>query len=96
MAAALVNGAWDFTSLLNDYAAYRRTLRDRPSWPTGTVAGWFRWLEVEHRAWRRIARRDPFLPIELQPPNYPGQAVWSERCEALRAFARAIGSWGCA
>ncbi len=91
--AALVNGAWDFERLLNDYAAYRGILRNRPNQVVGTAAGWLRWLKAEHKAWRRIAGRDPFLPLELQPTDYPGQMVWAERCEALRAFARESVSW---
>jgi phenylacetic acid degradation operon negative regulatory protein len=90
--AALVNGAWDFRVIFKNYAVYREVLRLRPDQITGTAAGWFRWLAVEHRAWGRIARSDPFLPLELQPPGYPGQAVWAERREALQAFARALGS----
>jgi phenylacetic acid degradation operon negative regulatory protein len=91
--AALVNGAWDFTRLLEDYTAYHEILRRRPEWPASTATDWFHWLEAEHQAWCRIARRDPFLPRELQPPDYPGQAAWAERCEALRAFAREMEPW---
>jgi phenylacetic acid degradation operon negative regulatory protein len=88
--AALVNGSWDFPVIFKNYAVYRGILRLRPDQITGSAEGWFRWLAVENRAWRRIARSDPFLPPELQPPGYPGQAVWAERREALQAFARAI------
>jgi len=88
--AALVNGAWDFPRIIENYAAYRRILRSRPDATTGTAAAWFRWLTAEHRAWLRIAHADPFLPLELQPPGYPGQLAWTERREALHAFVRRI------
>jgi DNA-binding transcriptional regulator PaaX len=88
--AALVEGAWDFPGIIRKYAAYRRILRMRPHQIKGTAADWFRWLAAEHRAWLRIARCDPYLPLELQPPGYPGQLAWAERREALHAFTRGI------
>jgi phenylacetic acid degradation operon negative regulatory protein len=90
--AALVNSAWDFSRLAEDYAAYREILRLRPGRISGTAARWFRWLDAEHLAWCRIARRDPFLPLELQPPGYPGQAAWAERRGALDEFARVVAA----
>jgi phenylacetic acid degradation operon negative regulatory protein len=87
---ALVEGAWDFPGIIRKYAAYRRILQLHPDQTTGTAAAWFRWLEAEHRAWMSIARCDPYLPLELQPPGYPGQLAWTERREALHAFARGI------
>jgi DNA-binding transcriptional regulator PaaX len=90
--AELVNGAWDFPSIIKNYAAYREVLLLRPNQDTGRVASWFRWLAVENRAWQRIARCDPFLPLELEPAGYPGHAAWNERREALQAFARGIES----
>jgi phenylacetic acid degradation operon negative regulatory protein len=90
--AALVNTAWDFEGLANDYARYREILRLQPSRITGTKTRWFRWIEMENRAWRRIARHDPFLPFELQPPGYVGQAAWTERREALLEFAHMIAA----
>ena len=85
--AALVSTAWDFARIAKDYANYREVLRLRPDRVTGTTAVWFRWIGVESKAWRRIARRDPFLPFELQPPSYVGQTAWAERREALSEFA---------
>ena len=90
--AALVKSAWDFSQLAEDYAAYREILRSRPGRISGTAARWFRWLDTEHLAWCRIARRDPFLPSELQPPDYPGQAAWAERREALDEFAQVVAA----
>lgn len=87
---ALVNSAWDFSGLARDYADYRGILRLRPDPSTGLSTGWFRWLEKEHRAWQRIAGRDPFLPFELQPSDYPGQAAWAERRQAFHEFTRMI------
>jgi phenylacetic acid degradation operon negative regulatory protein len=89
--AALVNGAWDFPQLAKDYGNYREVLRLRPDRIVGTAAAWFRWLESEHRAWRRIVRRDPFLPAVLLPLDYPGRAVWAMRLKTLREFATAVG-----
>ena len=90
--SALVNGAWDFTRLAQDYESYRAIVRLRPSRKAGTVGEWFRWLETEHRAWLRIARRDPFLPATLLPPGYLGQTAWRERRDALRTFVQAVGA----
>jgi phenylacetic acid degradation operon negative regulatory protein len=92
--AALVNGAWNFPQLAKDYENYRHVLRLRPSRIAGTAAAWFRWLESEHRAWRRIVHRDPFLPAVLLPPDYPGREVWATRLKALKEFAQAIGGEG--
>ena len=89
--AALVNGAWDFPQLASDYGHYREVLRLRPSRTLGTARAWFRWLESEHRAWRRIVRRDPFLPAGLLPRDYPGRTVWAIRLQAMREFSSAIG-----
>jgi phenylacetic acid degradation operon negative regulatory protein len=88
--AALVNSAWDFGGLARNYADYRGILRLRPDPSSGLSTGWFRWLEMEHRAWQRIAGRDPFLPFELQPSGYPGQAAWAERRKAFQGFTRMI------
>jgi phenylacetic acid degradation operon negative regulatory protein len=87
--AALVNGAWDFAGLAKDYARYREVLRLRPGRRAGSAEKWFQWLGMEHRAWLRVARRDPFLPSALLPPGYPGQRVWAERRRALGEYVRA-------
>lgn len=88
--SALVSGAWDFPRLAKDYEGYRQILRLRPGRYTGTIGDWLQWIGAEHRAWRRIARRDPFLPAVLLPSSYAGQMAWRERREAFGAFARAI------
>jgi phenylacetic acid degradation operon negative regulatory protein len=88
--AALVNSAWDYCRIAKAYAHYRKILRMRPDRISDPATRWFRWLEAEHRAWRCIARCDPFLPLELQPPGYLGQDVWAERREALHEFTRVI------
>jgi phenylacetic acid degradation operon negative regulatory protein len=90
--AALVNGAWDFTRLAKDYESYRGVLRLRPNRIAGTTKDWFRWLETEHRAWLRVARRDPFLPSSLLPPGYLGHRAGEERRVALREYVQAIGA----
>jgi DNA-binding transcriptional regulator PaaX len=72
--AALVNRAWDFSRLTKDYTGYMEILRIRPERSGRTSTVWFRWLETEHRAWRQIARRDPFLPAVLLPRGLP----WSK------------------
>ncbi len=88
--AALVNGAWDFARLEKDYASYRLILRMRPSAMAGTAKSWFRWLETERRAWLRITRRDPFLPVTLLPADYLGQRAWEERAAAFRDYAQVV------
>lgn len=89
---ALVNTAWDYDRLAKDYGSYRKILDSRPRQGIGTTAQWFCWMGKESRAWHRIARRDPFLPFELQPAGYAGQAAWAERREAMAEFARFIAA----
>ena len=49
------------------------------------AAEWSAWIDAEHRAWRMLERRDPFLPAALLPADYAGRTVWQARVEALRA-----------
>lgn len=91
---SLVNGAWDLARLTKDYDDYREILRLRPSRRIGTAGAWLRWLKTEHRAWRRIVYRDPFLPAVLLPSEYPGRKVWALRLQVLREFARAVTRQG--
>jgi len=86
--AALVRAAWDFEKLAHSYANYHQILQLRPSSVTGTQTAWLRWLQAEHRAWRLIARRDPFLPEILLPADYGGRAAWTARARAFADFAR--------
>lgn len=86
--ASLVRSAWDFDWLARAYADYQKILQLRPSSIAGTQAAWLRWLQNEHRAWRLIARRDPFLPEILLPADYRGRAAWAARTKALSEFAR--------
>jgi len=86
--AAIVTAAWDFDSLTRNYANYQQILRLRPSSVNGTRAAWLRWRQAEHRAWRLIARRDPFLPEVLLPAEYSGRAAWIARAQAFAEYAR--------
>ncbi len=86
--ASLVRSAWDFDALERSYANYQQILQLRPSPLTGTQNAWLRWLQAEHRAWRLIARRDPFLPEILLPASYSGRVAWAERAKALAEFAQ--------
>lgn len=85
---ALVPAAWDFARLARDYEHYEQLLQARPSPTAGTAAAWLRWLQAENRAWRLVARRDPFLPAVLLPTDYRGRSAWSARAKALAEFAR--------
>ncbi len=86
--ASLVLSAWDFDALERSYADYQKILQLRPSTAIGTQNAWLRWLQAEHRAWRLIARRDPFLPEVLLPVGYSGRAAWTARTKALAEFAQ--------
>jgi phenylacetic acid degradation operon negative regulatory protein len=89
--AELVAGAWDFAELAKQHATYLKLLRTRPSFGRQTKsAEWSAWLESESRAWRAVARRDPFLPAPLLPADYAGRTVWQARRDALHASSRAI------
>ncbi len=86
--AAMVAAAWDFHDLAKRHAAYLDILRLRPGRTRG-FDSWFQWLATEQKAWRRIATLDPFLPKELNPPEYAGPSVWKARREAMDDFRSA-------
>jgi phenylacetic acid degradation operon negative regulatory protein len=91
--ASLVAGAWDFGRLAKLHATYLRLLKTRPSGGFADAAKpteWSSWLEAEARAWREIARHDPFLPEALWPEGYAGREVWKARVEALTQAGRAL------
>jgi phenylacetic acid degradation operon negative regulatory protein len=89
--AELVAGAWDFSGLAKLHAAHLKLLRLRPTSARWTKAAeWSAWIDAEHRAWRTLERRDPFLPVALLPAEYAGRAVWQARMEALRASGLAL------
>lgn len=60
---------WDLDALRADYerflGAYAPMLRRQPATP---FADWVRALT----AWRRLPYRDPGLPVELLPADWPG------------------------
>ena len=87
---ALVAASWDFAALGRRYTDYRAILRLRPSRLTATTKSWIHWLEREHRAWRQIALRDPFLPGALLPKAYVGRTAWKERLAALAEFRQRL------
>ncbi len=86
---ALVAATWDFHALGKSHAAYLDILRLRPG-RSRPLEAWTKWLQTEQRAWRRIARADPFLPEELLPNGYLGQQVWTARQQAMADFATAV------
>jgi phenylacetic acid degradation operon negative regulatory protein len=89
--AELVAGAWDFGMLARLHADYLKLLQERPH-PGRTLrrGTWSAWLAIEDRAWRAIARVDPFLPAVLCPRAYAGRTVWEARREMLREGADAM------
>lgn len=74
---------WDLDVLAGAYAefidSYRAAL-DRPVEPAAAFVDWVRALT----AWRRLPYRDPGLPVELLPRDWPGHAA-AELVAALRA-----------
>jgi len=82
---AMVSAAWDFLALAHSYTAYLDILRLRPARVRG-IEPWINWFQTEQRAWRQIARLDPFLPHELLPSGYLGQQAWAARQEAMSDF----------
>lgn len=87
--ADLVEAAWDFPRIANDYQAYRKVLRGHPG-PTAGLEEWLKWLKFDHAAWRQITARDPFLPVRLLPEGYAGQQAWAERTRAYERFTAAL------
>lgn len=83
--AELVAGAWDFDRLARMHADYLKLLRAKPKvgrWDkSGQLATW---LLTEARAWRAVARADPFLPEILLPAGYAGRIAWQARSETMR------------
>ena len=86
---AMVHSAWDFEALAKGYTSYFNILRLRPGRTRGLDA-WQSWIEAEHRAWRQLVRRDPFLPAQLLPANYPGRKAWAARQEAFADCSAAL------
>jgi phenylacetic acid degradation operon negative regulatory protein len=83
--AELVIGAWDFDRLARMHADYLKLLRAKPKVGRGDKGGQLAtWLVAEDRAWRAVARADPFLPEILLPAGYAGRIVWQARSETLR------------
>jgi phenylacetic acid degradation operon negative regulatory protein len=73
---------WDLGELRDDYARFMSSYQQvlgRPMSPEGAFAEWVNALT----AWRRLPYRDPGLPIELLPADWPGFAA-RELFEALR------------
>lgn len=85
----LVQAAWDFPRLANDYQAYRKLLREHPA-ATAGLKSWLPWIAMERAAWKKIAARDPFLPECLLPSSYPGREAWSERTRALEILGATL------
>lgn len=74
---------WDLDVLAGAYAEFidsYRTALDRPVEPAAAFVDWVRALT----AWRRLPYRDPGLPVELLPRDWPGHAA-AELVAALRA-----------
>lgn len=87
---AMVTSAWDFAALDKAHEHYLEILCLRPN-RLQKISTWIAWLEMEHRAWARLASQDPFLPRVLLPRFYRGQTIWKARQEAHAAFRDAIG-----
>ena len=86
---AMVTSAWDFVALDKSHKHYLEILKLRPN-RLQKPAAWFAWLETEFRAWKHLARHDPFLPQPLLPRFYRGRAIWQARQEALASFRGAV------
>ena len=86
---AMVSSAWDFTALAKGYTRYFDILRLLPGRTRG-VAAWRNWIEAEHRAWRQLVRRDPFLPTQLLPADYLGRKAWAARQETFAVCSTAL------
>lgn len=77
---ALVQGCWDLETLGADYGAFLD--RFRPVWraleaagPDCTPAQAFMIRTLLIHDYRRVLLRDPMLPVEVLPADWPGSAV---------------------
>jgi phenylacetic acid degradation operon negative regulatory protein len=86
--ADMVRAAWDFKridtawKMLGLHLAVAPALLEPPA--KATVV---RWATKERTLLQHCFRLDPFLPVELLPPNYQGMKIWRRRRQTLGRLA---------
>ena len=86
---ALVEGAWDLTSLRTSYEAFLTSVAGLESEPE-TAAGV---LAALVHQWRRFPLLDPDLPRELLPADWPGTEAAARFAELRSELQPAAKAW---
>jgi DNA-binding transcriptional regulator PaaX len=84
--AQIVNVAWDFTSINNQYRSYLHLCQQQSNQPfihDQNPQRAIAWIRQERSAWDNILRLDPLLPQCLWPPDYLGPDAWDARRRLL-------------
>jgi phenylacetic acid degradation operon negative regulatory protein len=95
--AEIVEGAWDFDPINENYAHYLRIISRIPSGALDkeTAAKAFRrWASQERAAWLEAVSLDPFLPEALLPAGYLGREAWQARIKAQAHLAQQLRAFG--
>lgn len=77
--AEIVDGAWDFERINQGYERYLALVTIPPT----ARSRWIEWARREDAAWKSAVRRDPLLPLSLNPPGYRGREAFLRRKEIL-------------
>lgn len=87
----IVREAWNFGEICDEWLAYRtclrkgkRLLRANPIDSSALKE----WAKLEHHAWQKIIRIDPFLPKALLPREYCGKKIWQQRLKVWKAISK--------
>jgi DNA-binding transcriptional regulator PaaX len=81
----LVDAAWDFGKIDENYQDYLIHLKQFPR--TGGAElrdSLLEWGCQEKKLWSVCLEADPLLPRELWPAGYPGEKAWQKRIQSLR------------
>ena len=87
----VVCSAWDFETIRSSYKDYLAHLDAMP--PSGTDdvrEALLEWGRLEKDLWAACLARDPLLPRELCPSDYPGEQAWQCRVACLRRAGKII------
>ncbi|WP_162803111.1 PaaX family transcriptional regulator [Ornithinimicrobium avium] len=91
--AALTAGLWDLTGLGAAYRDFARRLPAPASVAALGPAAAFPVRTALVHEWRKFLFRDPALPVEVLPPDWPGQAVRQQFLQVAEALRPASASF---
>ena len=87
----VVSSAWNFGAVRKGYEDYIAHLNKMPSAGTeGILEKIHSWGRLEKDMWSTCLLRDPLLPRELWPADYPGEQAWQQRISHLHRAGKII------